>query len=271
MPAECSFCAQLNPDGSKFCNQCAEPLYLAACPHCKAINDKSATACHKCKAALSWQQTLACTDDDSAALVEADSGSLAQDELSGDERHAPWSTTLDRSLADSDPRRQEPSTLGKHRTDTVCSDSVSGFVGSRRPRVLLSKFRRRRPKLIIVGVSLALITAAGSYAYRHWIMGSELPRGAATEAATDSSSRHNVEDPRSRYTTSRAISNSPAGTGQGSPNAPIAQPERPTGDVMFLQQSIRNGQTEQQPMQPPQCDNGVAALGLCAVHNVQTR
>jgi hypothetical protein len=270
VPAECFFCAQLNPDGSKFCNQCAEPLDLAACPHCKAINDKLATACHKCKAALPWQQTLACTGDDSAALVEADSGSPARDQFSRDERHAPWSTRLDRSLAGSDSTPQEQSTLGKHRTDTVSLDSVSGFVGSRRPSALLSKFRWRGPKLIIIGISLALITAVGSYAYRHWIMGSELPRGAATEATTDRSSRHNAEAPR-KYTTSRTVSNSPAGTGQGPPNAAIAQPERPTGDAMFLQQSVHNGQTQQQPMQPPQCDNGIVALGLCAVPSVQTR
>ena len=44
----CSFCKHVNPDGSKFCNECGSVLGLRPCAQCDAINDVGATYCHHC-------------------------------------------------------------------------------------------------------------------------------------------------------------------------------------------------------------------------------
>ena len=50
--ADCSFCQHSNPPGSKFCNVCGAPLYLGPCPHCGAVNEVTASACHQCAGRL---------------------------------------------------------------------------------------------------------------------------------------------------------------------------------------------------------------------------
>lgn len=50
--ADCPFCQHANPPDSKFCNACGAPLYLAPCPNCGAVNDATATACHRCAGRL---------------------------------------------------------------------------------------------------------------------------------------------------------------------------------------------------------------------------
>jgi hypothetical protein len=49
---DCSFCSHANPDGAKFCNQCASPLHLRPCRLCDAVNVREAEACYRCAAPL---------------------------------------------------------------------------------------------------------------------------------------------------------------------------------------------------------------------------
>ena len=48
----CSFCSHLNPERSKFCNECGSPLNLVPCSHCEAINNVSDSQCSRCGAQL---------------------------------------------------------------------------------------------------------------------------------------------------------------------------------------------------------------------------
>nr|MBP6491044.1 zinc ribbon domain-containing protein [Thauera sp.] len=44
----CSFCKHSNPADAKFCNACGSSLALQLCEACGAIDNVSATVCHKC-------------------------------------------------------------------------------------------------------------------------------------------------------------------------------------------------------------------------------
>ena len=48
LPAQCIFCAHVNPAGAKFCNDCGSPLHLKPCRQCDAINDRAARRCYNC-------------------------------------------------------------------------------------------------------------------------------------------------------------------------------------------------------------------------------
>src|SRR5262245_62042896 len=50
--AVCSFCQHSNPLNSKFCNACGAPLYVVACAQCGALNEVTASACHRCAGKL---------------------------------------------------------------------------------------------------------------------------------------------------------------------------------------------------------------------------
>jgi hypothetical protein len=50
--AICRFCARVNPEGARFCNECGSPLTLVGCPRCEAINALDADRCHQCGEAL---------------------------------------------------------------------------------------------------------------------------------------------------------------------------------------------------------------------------
>ena len=52
LPTRCPFCANRNPQGARFCNECGSPLHLAPCANCEAVNDVEARACHRCGVAL---------------------------------------------------------------------------------------------------------------------------------------------------------------------------------------------------------------------------
>ena len=44
----CAFCLHQNPAGARFCNQCASALSHKPCRACDAVNEKTASACHRC-------------------------------------------------------------------------------------------------------------------------------------------------------------------------------------------------------------------------------
>lgn len=268
MPAECFFCTRINADGSRFCNECGEPLHLAPCPHCNAINDKVATKCHSCEAALHLRQARGRTND-ATALVDAAAGSSALDEFSQDKERAPREPPSNQNLVETGAPPLQPQGLGSYPTATDSSNRVFGFVGSRRPHAALSKFRQHRATLIIIGISLAAVTYVGLYAYSFETAGLQ-PLG-ATQAPTALSSRHSAEDRQSSELTSPANPILGNDTGQEPPGAASAQPPQVAVDALFLQQSTSEARTEQQPVQSPPCNEAVAALGLCAVQDLQRK
>ena len=49
-PLLCLFCNHCNVASAKYCNECASPLHLQPCNHCRAIDNRTAIACYKCGA-----------------------------------------------------------------------------------------------------------------------------------------------------------------------------------------------------------------------------
>src|SRR5215471_19872703 len=56
----CPACGHGNPDGAKFCNQCAKPLPLV-CPKCGALNPVGSKFCNECAAQLTSTSQFAKT------------------------------------------------------------------------------------------------------------------------------------------------------------------------------------------------------------------
>ena len=52
IPLLCPSCDHVNPEGSKFCNQCGMPVDFWECAFCQAINDGAAKLCYKCGSSL---------------------------------------------------------------------------------------------------------------------------------------------------------------------------------------------------------------------------
>ncbi len=48
---DCPSCSNPNPDGARFCNECATPL-AGLCPSCGTENPPAAKFCNQCAAAL---------------------------------------------------------------------------------------------------------------------------------------------------------------------------------------------------------------------------
>lgn len=102
--ARCRFCAHVNPDGAKFCNDCGSPLHLRPCALCHAINDVTATRCHVCDAALLLpaEPAVVAVPDGAAPLAEAPASSarpvpvaLADDRAdAGTGKRAAWRAAL---------------------------------------------------------------------------------------------------------------------------------------------------------------------------------
>jgi class 3 adenylate cyclase len=53
---QCSQCQHENPEGAKFCNECASPL-APRCPSCATENPPGAKFCHQCASPLAGQST----------------------------------------------------------------------------------------------------------------------------------------------------------------------------------------------------------------------
>jgi hypothetical protein len=52
-PLQCLFCNHLNPGNASFCNECGSQLHLQQCDLCGSINKRSARVCYKCGVAFS--------------------------------------------------------------------------------------------------------------------------------------------------------------------------------------------------------------------------
>ncbi|HEY6826920.1 MAG TPA: zinc ribbon domain-containing protein, partial [Gemmatimonadaceae bacterium] len=70
--SSCHFCARANPAGSKFCNDCGEPLDLKPCSHCDAFNHVAVDRCYQCGTPFeAKQETLAVPEPTTAGAVES--------------------------------------------------------------------------------------------------------------------------------------------------------------------------------------------------------
>jgi len=54
--SSCHFCARPNPAGSKFCNDCGEPLDLKPCKQCDAFNHVAVDRCYQCGTLFAHKQ-----------------------------------------------------------------------------------------------------------------------------------------------------------------------------------------------------------------------
>ena len=82
----CSFCKHSNPADAKFCNACGSSLALQLCEACGAIDNVSATVCHKCGHPFAPRSGVAAADTDAAQSLTPP----AQAEELAAARRSPW-------------------------------------------------------------------------------------------------------------------------------------------------------------------------------------
>ena len=196
--AACPKCGRTNRAEAAFCDACGTPLQLVPCARCGAVNDPTATSCHQCAAALpedrpgglarsSSTTEVADAPGFGARTTIARTRSIAQPSLgaAGLDRDARIFATLrelNRLLADSDPGavagRPDGKSLRTHAANAdvrravshlayaLWSYPVSAIAGSPAIQVGPGVVPRRRLAVIVGTVVLAVLAAAGYYAYR---------------------------------------------------------------------------------------------------------
>ena len=82
----CSFCKHSNPADAKFCNACGSSLALQLCEACGAIDNVSATVCHKCGHPFAPRSGVAAPDEGETQNVT----SAAQVDEPARPRRSPW-------------------------------------------------------------------------------------------------------------------------------------------------------------------------------------
>jgi len=114
----CQNCSAENPQGAKFCSECASPM-VAKCPRCGADNKPGAKFCNECAASLS-------VSTPAAARVES------RDDVQGERRHL---TVLFCDLVNStglaaqlDPEEWREIVAGYHRGATHAIERFGGHV-----------------------------------------------------------------------------------------------------------------------------------------------
>jgi hypothetical protein len=64
----CTQCSAENPEGAKFCSECASPL-AAKCPHCGATCKPGARFCNECAAPLAGARPKSIAQSESTLSV----------------------------------------------------------------------------------------------------------------------------------------------------------------------------------------------------------
>ncbi len=288
--AACPFCEHINPAGSKFCNACGTPMHLVPCARCGAVNDPLATSCHQC----------------AAALLEKPPGGLAWDAV----KSGAW-TAEGRTQPSAQPvlgvdgLNRDLETLQEMQRQLANTDSGASAT-ARSPAIRIPQIGPRRRLAVIVGtVVLAVLAAAGYYAYREPPV-LDIPQGpaargtvkdlgssAATGAdggvpsastpalavtppvAADPAIRSGGGDARS--TAAAPVARSSDGTTsvlqattQGK-DPSEATPPLPAAVARPRSAGAGSGILERQPPRVGPCTDGAAALGLCAPESIQRR
>lgn len=205
--ADCSFCQHTNPPGSKFCNVCGAPLYLVPCPHCGAVNEFTASACHQCAGKLQGRAEGAAPP---ASRVRKSAGggsgasaagapeslpaeSLTSEELDPDATLQRLRQLLDRPDSDAatgSPAHDIPDPPVPHGArGSTESDSagarrypVSAVTEPAAPRVGPRIAHRGRSVVMIAAAALGILAASAYSAYR-WL--ADTPAVPAADKAVD--------------------------------------------------------------------------------------
>ena len=205
--ADCSLCQHTNPPGSKFCNVCGAPLYLVPCPHCGAVNEFTASACHQCAGKLQGRAEGAAPP---ASRVRNSAGggvgasaagapealpaeSLTSEELDPDATLQRLRQLLDRPDSDAatgSPPQGIPDPPVPHRArGSTESDSagarrypVSAVTEPAAPRVGPRIAHRGRSVVMIAAAALGILAASAYSAYR-WL--ADTPAVPADDKAVD--------------------------------------------------------------------------------------
>src|SRR5437879_4716809 len=80
-PMRCQNCSAENPEGAKFCSECASPM-VAKCPRCGANNKPGAKFCNDCGAPLNASAPAAAAVDSRQDIKQG-----IKDDIAGERRH----------------------------------------------------------------------------------------------------------------------------------------------------------------------------------------
>jgi Double zinc ribbon len=268
---ECAFCDHVNPEGSKFCNACGGPLHLAKCPHCGAVNDKTATACYKCAVALALVRTEALALASSTADATFAAVSAGQPAMSANAAQPARSVERAHDFIGSSAATPKRHRLVSRFADALSRDAAFAFVGSHWRPVVSKTLRRPVLGAMAIALTLTALVGAGLYVYRQMPREvSQLPtasgevikgsgsdasasgRGVATPAVAEPD-KHADQSPVTRKSEQTAES-----------TAAVVVP-------MNLQTRNPGIGVEERPPELASCTEIVAALGLCASPSVQRR
>lgn len=184
-PPQCPFCANTNPAGAKFCNECGAPLHLRPCNRCEAVNNQVDKNCYKCGMALS----MPCTAHEVAQVwpaLDTVAASTSLGDLYFESGHAPLTESVterqdvrlrqsgDETSAERDcaveiithtPRSPSEDMTSTVSTENRAADAIPLHdLGAATGPHPLSRLA------LAVVLSVALLTAVGVsayYAYRH--------------------------------------------------------------------------------------------------------
>jgi hypothetical protein len=193
--ADCSFCQHANPPEAKFCNACGAPLYLVPCPHCGAVNETTAIACHQCarklevradgpappaarvlRSAGGGARVLAASAPDSLALKPPTSDALDPDAetFATLQRLRQLLEESDPGAAAGSPGQENPAPPVPH----VAREPANPADAPRYPVSAVTeptarrhepRAARRGPLVVVIGAAaLAVLAASAFYAYR-WV------------------------------------------------------------------------------------------------------
>jgi hypothetical protein len=268
---ECSFCDHTNPAGSKFCNGCGGPLHLAQCPHCNALNDKTATACHKCQAPLPSGPAEALALGSSAAEATVNTGSAVQLATGTNAQRPHQSIEPTDNLLGSCSANPERHRLVNRIADALSPNAAFAFVGSHWPPVASKTLLR--PRFGMRAGAVGLVALAGVGLYFYYDLTADAPqipaaRGKAMQPIQSDAGLGNRG----------AVTPAVAEQDKGGSQRPLAREGEQPADrnaavvaPMRVQTGSAGTGIEEQPLQLGQCTEVVAALGLCAPPSIQRR
>ena len=211
IPAQCIFCAHVNPAGAKFCNDCGSPLHLKPCRQCDAINDRGARRCYNCGIA----DPVAEPPTEPAPKVvatEATAGSAAPTDV----RIAAVPATQQISGALFD----DNGTMVARESDAVVAapqpSTVDGDVDLASPEIAPEPRATEQPRRFrwpMAGVlSAAVVAAVGVYVYRTELFSQqprEAPHATQAPAAPTAPIPAKIDDPVAVATTAEPAAAAP--------------------------------------------------------------
>jgi len=226
---------------------------LATCPNCDALNDVTASVCHKCAATLSSSQTPALALASAHAhATDNNAERSAHDIARAHYLQGSYTTTTDASA------------LKHYAPHPSATPGDFKFAGSDE-RPALTNLTLARNRILIAVLSFIGIVCVALSAYLY-LATNLAERAAARESSTRAPVDAGVKNP---ITTPSA--ETARGTVQGPTNAVAPITERSASDVASRIDS-NSPESGKPPSTPtPACTEVVYALGLCPPQAVQGR